>query len=649
MHFITEPVSRLATSDALMTTVYNLGHTDDVVTIFDADTRRWLKTTCRGAHEFLEDHGMLHLDDEDHPDQGASMRAAIRSELDTGSPNLTALVVTLDGEVLSRSTDPYDDVTPGTHYASLGEYQIPADVKTLARDELVEVSRLVAFTDIVIPASSPSLDSERLVFKYYQHVIGIQENWNAIHIGAKLAAHPHIVPVRHVIVDETDRSRVVGFTMPFIPGGDLGQTIQSRPFKLKWAKQLCQTVDDLHLKYGVFHGDIREGNLVVDPVTDNLILIDFGCAAKIGTPKPERHTQAALSPEAPDIPRLSVARDVQMAFVAVWHLVAGASNRLLIDSRGGLRVANAEYLKKGGWVKGRDITLDSPVEAYYRVMVDWLRRRNNGPQITQHDQASEPLNYPDYMPPPQVDIDRHQRIQAAEKKSAMNTGHSGPCCPCRPQYQPPGPPQPLQSTAGPDTRLLEEVYAPGCVFWKLWQYETGITVPMQTSGRHFLRFMAIEDGRQVLNWERPSTAHLDRGRRLLANGKYEDEHVAVAGAGTKSNKRKRVNNEEEEEEEEATEEDSCREGGEPDGCHVDGDEGASGGETGKASTTDKATRRVTRSTTKRVAAAAAAAAAADATPAPRPKPTAGKTRAPKDGKAAGSAKKTRNRGVPNGK
>jgi hypothetical protein len=36
-----------------------------------------------------------------------------------------------------------------------------------------------------------------------------------------------------------------------IPGGTLVTTRTSRTFKLKWAKHLFQTIDDLSLKYGI--------------------------------------------------------------------------------------------------------------------------------------------------------------------------------------------------------------------------------------------------------------------------------------------------------------------------------------------------------------------------------------------------------------
>jgi hypothetical protein len=625
MHFQTDPASRLAVTEAAARESWVRGHSDLVVSVFDPDTRRWLNVTCRKAHSFIIDNDLNGLGSDDFFEMAAPMFAAIRAELDAGPPNLTALVVTLDGEVLSRSTDPYDDITPSTHYASVGDYQIPAHIKTLARDELVEVTRLVAFADVVIPASSSSADEERLVFKHYQHVFGLQDAWNAIHIGAKLSTHPHIAPVRHLIVDETDRSRVVGFTVPFFPGGDLWETRRSRPFKLKWAKQLFGTLDDLHLKHGVFHGDIKIHNMVIDPATDNLTLIDFGCSAKIGTPAYAQHHQAALSPVSPEHnPLCDVADDVRCAIRAVYGLVRGMDGH--IETHSAVKFSYTaipfETVKKGGWVKGPHVKLDSPAEDYYRVAMDWLRERNNGPKITQHNQASEPLDYPDYMPPPQVDIDAYQREKARKLAELANTqpgpgrGHALIPSLTTPQRS-------LKLTTDPE--LLEEMYGRGgCTDWEQWWKEVTRNRDA-TSGRYFLRVDAIEAGCPFLNWERPSTAHLDRTRRLLANGKYEDKQ---AGANAKTNKRKREDGEEEEN----------RDAGD-----------ARVSKIGKTSETTNIaiTKRITRSATKQAIAAAPPALKSK----PKPKP-ARKTTAPKGRKAVATGtttKKARPQGATNGK
>lgn len=169
-----------------------------------------------------------------------------------------------------------------------------------------------------------------------------------------MSPHPNIVPIRHLVVHEkvdgSDSSAaVVGFTMPFIPGGSLKAARTTRIFKLKWAEQLFDVIDDLNLQYGIVHGDVRLRNQMVDPATDNLVLIDFGLAAKrtkqqyrkVGTYKPpatraellfgpawglfgplEIKSETQLEPVAPLAPRKRDNPDVVAAIVTVHELVA---------------------------------------------------------------------------------------------------------------------------------------------------------------------------------------------------------------------------------------------------------------------------------------------------------------------------------------
>lgn len=555
--------------------------------LFDADSRRWLKVTVKGGRRALllerEPDGSTYYDTICTPkfvDHAGPIFAGIRAELDAGPSNLAALEVSVDGEVLCRSTDPRDDSTVGTHYAPIGDYHIPGHIKTLGRDELVEVSRLIAFVDVVTPRSSPSPEEERLVFKYYQHPLNLPGHWNSVHIGAKLWNHPHIAPVRHVVVDETDRSRVVGYTVPFYPGGTLASTTHSRTFKLKWAKQLFQTLDDLHFKYGVLHGDCHAHNMLIDPATDNLVLIDFGCSAKIGSPHPSAHLRAALTHIGRSVnPMGQIAADIKAAFQEVYCLVTGAGSTLKEPGDG---IPTIVHMKEGGWVKGPGIMLDSPAEEYYKLCMDWLRRRNAGPKITEHNQASEPLDYPDYMPPPQVDIDASKTMKAKEQAAQIicdaRCEANKITCKAREQAEkiiaeaklasqiatsdaaetsnkaiastnsspkPVPVPETPQPPQGPDygTMLLEDMMTEGCLFFDAEEWFENAYMdpdPVGTSGRYFLRYHAVKAGHKFLNWERPSRAQLDRTRRLLANGKYEEGPDNRAGATTsKANKRKR--------------------------------------------------------------------------------------------------------------
>ncbi len=97
----------------------------------------------------------------------------------------------------------------------------------------------------------------------------------------RLPPHPNLLPLDRLVLEELYGVGVCGFTTPFIPGGGFDKN-RSRPFKLKWLKQLMGVVDDLNLKFGIMHQDIAPRNLLVDPNTDALLVFDFDTACKIG-------------------------------------------------------------------------------------------------------------------------------------------------------------------------------------------------------------------------------------------------------------------------------------------------------------------------------------------------------------------------------
>ncbi|KAK0648292.1 hypothetical protein B0T16DRAFT_455775 [Cercophora newfieldiana] len=207
--------------------------------VHDGDSRRWLQVK------------IVDLDDATLDTWGgarsyspyAAIHNALAALLDSGrEPDATMVVMKADGTIVSTSSDPSRDITPGTYYAPLADYQLPSSNKipTIPRDHLIERGRFGPYTDVVAPISSPS---DRLVFKHYEEDEEMTNVWFSIQIMAGLLGHPHIVPIQHVVLHE-ESGRVVGFTMPFLAGGNLERERTRRPFKLEWAKQLFQAIDD---------------------------------------------------------------------------------------------------------------------------------------------------------------------------------------------------------------------------------------------------------------------------------------------------------------------------------------------------------------------------------------------------------------------
>jgi hypothetical protein len=247
------------------------------ITKYDGDTRRWFEVTIVGdKNELAVWNGPRSTE------VWARIDSALGAGFDSGrlGPDVTAVEITFGGDILSVSRDADGDATPYVPYASPDSYGLPFDMETVARDQLVELGRLAPWVDVV--TTRQSTRSEKLVFKHYSDRDGIPRVWLEVQWLARLSGHPHVIPLRHLVVAEGSERGVVGLTVPFLPGGSLQASRKTRPFKLKWAKQLCQVVDDLNLRHGISHTDVRSRNMMVNSATDNLVLIDFGCAARRG-------------------------------------------------------------------------------------------------------------------------------------------------------------------------------------------------------------------------------------------------------------------------------------------------------------------------------------------------------------------------------
>ncbi|KAK4442090.1 hypothetical protein QBC34DRAFT_313850 [Podospora aff. communis PSN243] len=350
--------------------------------IHDGDSRRWLRLTVVDVDDATQQTWESAYGEA----AWAPVHNALAAMIDNGQ-DMKAVVVKADGTVVSTSSDGSADVTPGTYYAPPDDYQLSGSTKpaTIARDRLVEVKRFGSFVDVVRPVSQPS---ERLVFKHYEDDKVITDIWYSAHFLAGMAEHPNFVALRHLVLDE--RGGVVGYTMPFIPGGTLRSARRSRIFKLKWAKQLLQALDDLNLERGINHLDLRTRNLMVDPTTDNLIIIDLGKARirgeNLGTCVPPAAFNTSL----------------------VTLNLFGPGTARMDDAEGGRAgshplTTGIEALTAGPWTAHPDARLDSPAEAYHTILTDWLRRRRADPRCRV---PANPLRVPRYMPiPPGETVD----------------------------------------------------------------------------------------------------------------------------------------------------------------------------------------------------------------------------------------------------
>ncbi|OBT58846.1 hypothetical protein VE04_00847 [Pseudogymnoascus sp. 24MN13] len=233
--------------------------------ILDCDQRRWV--TVAGSQKAL-------------PDDPDAIEILSR-HIDQLDPGVHKITVSDEGDIISISSDPDDEVAWFTHYPRYDPLDVPNGHTTLMRSQMEEVDRLGHSVDMV--RYEDGLGKSQLgVFKYPLIFLHLARIWNELQIMMALPKHELILPFGHIVLDDVE-PRILGFTVPFIPGGTFEEN-KTRPFRFAWLQQLTSLVDELHFKFGICHQDIAGRNIVVDPVTEKIRLFDFEFAAKIGSP-----------------------------------------------------------------------------------------------------------------------------------------------------------------------------------------------------------------------------------------------------------------------------------------------------------------------------------------------------------------------------
>jgi hypothetical protein len=180
----------------------------------------------------------------------------LRRHVDSLGPDVHAIEVSQDGELVKVSSKPNDDETrypffpllqdlqksnkklsntkkPGIRKPRTQKSRIQRPrVQTVLRAELCELDRLGPEVDLAL------YRSQKVVFKYYFWARRLIYLWNELNISAHLPPHPNIVPFHRVVVEKLQgQEHIVGFTTRYIAGGTLAALAEGRyVFKLKWLK-----------------------------------------------------------------------------------------------------------------------------------------------------------------------------------------------------------------------------------------------------------------------------------------------------------------------------------------------------------------------------------------------------------------------------
>ncbi|KAH6635008.1 hypothetical protein B0J18DRAFT_462149 [Chaetomium sp. MPI-SDFR-AT-0129] len=317
---------------------------------------------------------------EDFQEDEEKAMDAVRGHIDTLADDVTMIRIDLEtGDLLSVSTDPVDDMTEWVYYPSPDLARRPDGLQTILRSELRELDRFTPCVDLVSYQASEGVDADEAqerkgVFKYYWNSGLIEKSWADLHFCMALSHHPNIVPVDRLVLDEV-AGNIVGYTTVYIPGGTLQDNV-TRPFKLKWLRQLTQVVDDLNLKYGVAHQDLVPRNLLIDEASDNLMVFDFNWAAQIGNVRGSSENRDDVRAVAYTIYEI-ITRDL--------HYRDTTWEELSLNT----------ILDMDEWTPHPDVVLDHPVAEYRAVLNAWLKARETGPRIAVYTDAPEYIDWPE--------------------------------------------------------------------------------------------------------------------------------------------------------------------------------------------------------------------------------------------------------------
>ncbi|KAK0753748.1 hypothetical protein B0T18DRAFT_442281 [Schizothecium vesticola] len=233
----------------------------------------------------------------------AGLLCAVADNLPTGT---RALILDNHAKILWTSTDSkWDDViwNPQEHYKpSVHEYQLVRPLPTLLRSQLTVVGRLGPLVDKATYPISPWGDKKTVVSKY------------------------------------------------------------STPSPWSEIQQLLGVLDELHLVYGIHHHDISGRNMLIDPDTDKLLLIDFEMAGVHDPMWPFYHSD-----------------DVNAAVAFLYQIITKDEKYDVV-----LPDAEADELVRARdkWVKHPDVLLDHDVAIFYDELAAWLKKRRGLPRLT---------------------------------------------------------------------------------------------------------------------------------------------------------------------------------------------------------------------------------------------------------------------------
>jgi serine/threonine protein kinase len=331
--------------------------------IFDWDQRRWIGLQGE-EHLIGKDEDAIQL---------------LKKVYNQVPPDAVEIRLSDKGTLASLSTNPEDDPSLFVHYprfvadeGDLNEHNV------LRRSQLHEIDRLGRCVDLVEYVDSGAI--KKAVFKYQLVPHHLEKVWTEAHIVHALRDCTSVLSFDKFVVDNSDL-RLLGYTSTYI-AGETFRDNPRRPFRLSWLEQLTQIVDDLNLKYGIYHQDIAPCNLMIDPQTNNLILLDFDKAIQIGLGK-----------------EIANFNDIDGVIFSIYEILTFDTKYQKIEYWD-LDVSEVENMTC--WPLKAQLEPGLELDTIRQYLHEWVVKRRSAPKLKHYTEASEPLQIPSR--PPQTPV-----------------------------------------------------------------------------------------------------------------------------------------------------------------------------------------------------------------------------------------------------
>ncbi|KAI9888229.1 MAG: hypothetical protein M1814_000946 [Vezdaea aestivalis] len=168
-------------------------------------------------------------------------------------------------------------------------------ISTLAWPDVIALEELQHRVQLNGNVSVVQLPHKSEPFIFKTNTRSMKHVYHELKILLMLEDHPHIISKPCFVVTVQDQenspSKIVGFLLEFHSFGNLRDAIESgceisKELKMKWARQIVQTLLDIVQSPAGFYSDLKPDNIIFSRSNRNIIIIDFEQAGNWDTFQP---------------------------------------------------------------------------------------------------------------------------------------------------------------------------------------------------------------------------------------------------------------------------------------------------------------------------------------------------------------------------